>query len=79
MYSYPNQHCHPKETIRVLYPRYHGLPIMTQNFEHDQLLPATNGWGTIHAIPDMTSPLQAKEEGPLTKKELIPGATTSTT
>jgi hypothetical protein len=33
----------------------------------------TNGWGTIHPVPDKAPPLQAEEEGPPIYKELIPG------
>jgi hypothetical protein len=46
---------------------------MAQNSGYDQFPLAANGWGTIHH-QDMAPRLQAKEKGPPTYKELIPGA-----
>jgi hypothetical protein len=36
---------------------------MTQNSGYDWFLPAKNGWGTIHPVPDMAPSLQAEEGG----------------
>jgi hypothetical protein len=43
---------------------------MAQKFVYDWFLPAANGWGTIHPILDMASPLLAEEAGRPTQKEL---------
>jgi hypothetical protein len=43
---------------------------MAKNSRYDRFTLAVNDWGTIHPILDMAPPLLAKEEGPLTKKEL---------
>jgi hypothetical protein len=43
-----------------------GSPVTTQNPGYDQFPLVANDWGTIHPIPDMAPPLQAKEEGPPT-------------
>jgi hypothetical protein len=51
-------------SVRVYYPGYRGPLVTTQNSGYDWFPPVTNGWGTIHPIPDMTLPLLAEEEGP---------------
>jgi hypothetical protein len=45
------------EHVRVKYPGYHGPPVTAQNFGYDRFLPTTNGWVTIHPVPDKAPPL----------------------
>jgi hypothetical protein len=58
--------------VRVLYLGYRGLSVTAKNFGYNRFPLTTNGWETIHPIPDMAPPLQVEEEGPPTQKELIP-------
>jgi hypothetical protein len=51
-------------TVGVWYPRYHGPPVMAQNFGPGRFLLAANGWGTIDPIPNTAPPLLTEEEGP---------------
>jgi hypothetical protein len=37
-------------TVGVMYPGFHGPPVMAQNSRYDRFPPVTNGWGTIHVI-----------------------------
>jgi hypothetical protein len=45
---------------------------MAKKFVYDRFPLATNGWGTIHPMPDKAPPVQAKEGAP-TLRKLIPG------
>jgi hypothetical protein len=62
----------PNIIVGFLYPR---SPVTAKFFGYDRFPPVVNGWGTMHLMLDMALPLQAKEEGPPIKKELISGAT----
>jgi hypothetical protein len=50
-------------TVKVLYPGYHGWLVTAQKSRYNQFPLVANGWGTKYPIPDMVSPLLAKEEG----------------
>jgi hypothetical protein len=41
-----------RRPVGLIYPRYRGPPVTTQNFKYDQFPPATNGLRTIHFIPE---------------------------
>jgi hypothetical protein len=55
-----------KLLVGVLYPRYRGLPVMTQKYGYDRFPPVADGWRTMHPIPGMVPPLLAEEEAPPT-------------
>jgi hypothetical protein len=38
-------------TVRVIYPGYHGTPVIAQNSGYDQFPPMENDWRTIHPVP----------------------------
>jgi hypothetical protein len=40
-----------KGSVRVLYPRYRGTPVIAQNSGYDQFPSAANDWVTIHPVP----------------------------
>jgi hypothetical protein len=42
-------------TIVVLYPRYHGSPILAQKFGYNRFFLAANSWRTKYLIPDIGS------------------------
>jgi hypothetical protein len=50
-------------TIKVLYPRYCGSPVMAQKSRYDWFPPVAQGRGTKHPIPDKVPPLLDEEEG----------------
>jgi hypothetical protein len=53
-------------TVGILYPGYHGPPVMAHKSGYDRFCPMANGWGTLHPVPDVAPPLLAEEEGPMT-------------
>jgi hypothetical protein len=52
--------------VGVLYPGYHGSLVTAHESGYGWFLPAANGWGTMHPIPDTVPPLLAEKEGPPT-------------
>jgi hypothetical protein len=60
--------------VRVKYPRYRRPLVTAQNYGYEGFPLAENGWGIIHIVLDMAPPLQAKEDGSPTEKELFSGA-----
>jgi hypothetical protein len=51
--------------VRVLYPRYHMSPVMTQKSKYGRFPPTANYWGTMHPILDMTHHSWLKMRGHL--------------